>query len=67
MFEDTFITWKYQSGDDVVTFEFNNTDMDMQQMFFKWVDFMNAIGYPLDRDEMHDMWHGAKRKNEQQW
>ena len=58
MFEDSIMTWKSQSGQDVVSFEFNSTDMDVQQMFFKWVDFMNAVGYSLDRDEMFDMWHG---------
>ena len=58
MFNDSFVTWEYQIGEDVVTFRFNSTDMDVQQMFFKWVDFMNAIGYSLDRDEMFDMWHG---------
>lgn len=61
MFIDSFITWEYRVGEDVVTFRFDNTDMDVQEMFFKWVSFMNAIGYSLDRDEMFDMWHGGQK------
>jgi len=32
--------------------------MDTQEMFFKWVDFMNAIGYNLNKAEMESMWSG---------
>ena len=43
---------------DTVSFQFDAFQMDAQEMFIKWVDFMNAIGYNLDKVEMEKMWNG---------
>jgi hypothetical protein len=41
-----------------IVFAFDTFQMDHQEMFLKWVDFMNAIGYTLDKVEMEKMWNG---------
>ena len=46
------------SDHDIVVFQFDAFQMDTQEMFMKWVDFMNAIGYNLDKAEMESMWNG---------
>ena len=55
------VTWKYESehcGE--VMFRFDACEMNAQEMFMKWVQFMNAIGYVLDSREMESMWNGEK-------
>jgi hypothetical protein len=44
----------------MVTFSFDAMKMNTQEMFMKWVCFMNAIGYVLDPEEMEEMWNGIK-------
>lgn len=46
-----------QRGDRIL-FEFDADEMDVRDMFFKWVDFMSACGYVLDKAEMEAMWNG---------
>lgn len=48
------------SDDSMVTFSFDAMKMNTQEMFMKWVCFMNAIGYVLDPEEMEEMWNGIK-------
>lgn len=52
------------SDDSMVTFVFDAFEMDHQEMFMKWVQFMNAIGYVLDQREMEDMWNGVPSEEE---
>ncbi len=52
------ITWKYEHVDEKITFEFDMDGVSHKEMFMKWVDFMNAIGYTLDKVEMEAMWNG---------
>jgi len=52
------VTWKYEYGKDTVTFQFDMEGKTPEDMFFNWVDFMNAIGYSLNNSEMFKMWHG---------
>ena len=46
---------------DRVTFEFDNDCMSVEQVFMRWVRFMNAAGYNLDQAEMEDMWNGEEK------
>jgi hypothetical protein len=57
---DHVVTWKYECGKDTVTFQFEMEGESLEDMFFRWVDFMNAIGYTLNKTEMHEMWNGEK-------
>jgi hypothetical protein len=52
------ITWTYRFGDEKVIFKFNMDNMNHKEVFMKWVDFMNAIGYTVDPAEMEAMWNG---------
>ena len=52
------VTMTYKSNLDMVTVEFDSTEMNGKEMFLKWVGFMSAIGYNLDRAEMESMWNG---------
>ena len=52
------VTWTYETNHGKVTFDFDSTEMNVKEMFLKWVDFMCAIGYNLDRAEMESMWNG---------
>ena len=52
------ITWTYEHNDEKITFEFDMDGVSHKEMFMKWVDFMNAIGYTLDKVEMEAMWNG---------
>lgn len=52
------ITWTYRFGDEKVIFKFNMDSMTHKEVFMKWVDFMNAIGYTVDPAEMEAMWNG---------
>ena len=52
------ITWTYRFGDEKVIFKFSMDAMTHKEVFMKWVDFMNAIGYAVDRAEMEAMWNG---------
>jgi len=52
------ITWTYQYADEKVIFKFSMDAMTHKEVFMKWVDFMNAIGYTVDRAEMEAMWNG---------
>lgn len=52
------VIWKYESADGDVTFDFDVREMNAQELFMKWVQFMNAIGYVLDAREMEAMWNG---------
>jgi hypothetical protein len=57
--EDKNTIWVHEDeGGDTVIFAFDTFQMDHQEMFMKWVDFMNAIGYTLDKVEMERMWNG---------
>ena len=49
---------KFSYDDDAVVFKFDCIEMTTQEMFMKWVQFMNAIGYVLDPVEMERMWNG---------
>lgn len=55
------ITWESENdfGDRVI-FEFDSFELTTDQMFQKWVEFMNAIGYVLDPVKMEKMWMGDK-------
>jgi len=55
---DSTIIWKYIDGEDTIIFEFNNSELDTKDLFFRWVNFMNAIGYNLNKVEMENMWNG---------
>lgn len=55
------VIWKYEFGKDTVTFQFGMEGETVEDMFFRWVDFMNAIGYSVDKSEMYDMWHGVEQ------
>lgn len=55
------VTWKYECGKDTVTFQFDMEGETVKDMFFRWVQFMNAIGYSLNHTEMFDMWHGVEQ------
>ena len=52
------ITWTYRFGDEKVIFKFSMDAMTHKEVFMKWVDFMNAIGYTVDPAEMESMWNG---------
>jgi hypothetical protein len=55
------VTWKYQQDNgDTVVFEFERYGVSTDEMFQKWVEFMNAIGYVLDPVEMEQMWMGDR-------
>ena len=59
MIESKEVTFHCTDYDDsMVTFVFDAFQMDTQEMFMKWVEFMNAIGYNLDKAEMESMWNG---------
>ena len=50
-----------ESEDSSVTFTFDASGMNTKEMFMKWVQFMNAIGYVLDPAEMESLWNGTKQ------
>jgi len=52
------ITWKYECDGDSITFQFDMEDESVEDMFYRWVDFMNAIGYSVNKTEMYEMWNG---------
>lgn len=54
------ITWKHEVGNDTVIFQFDMEGETVEDMFFRWVDFMNAIGYSVNKDEMYEMWNGER-------
>lgn len=54
------VVWEYDSGGDVVVFEFDMLQMDTKEMFMKWVCFMNAVGYVLDPIDMEKMWDSER-------
>jgi len=59
------VTWKYEYckdtvTKDTVTFQFDLDGQTPEDMFFRWVEFMNAIGYSLNNTEMFEMWNGVK-------
>jgi len=58
MIHDQIVTWKYECGKDTVTFQFEMSEADQEEMFMRWVDFMNAVGYTLNSTEMYEMWNG---------
>lgn len=49
-----------------VKVSFNSEGMDAQEVFRKWVGFMNAVGYSFDPVEMEDLWNGALSEKEQE-
>lgn len=54
------VVWEYDSGGDVVVFEFDMLQRDTKEMFMKWVCFMNAVGYVLDPIDMEKMWDSER-------
>jgi len=57
--EDKNTIWMHEDDDGTaIVFAFDTVQMDHQEMFMKWVEFMNAIGYNLDKAEMESMWNG---------
>lgn len=53
------ITFKQETFDgDTVVLEFLADDMTTDEIFQKWVQFMNGMGYILDPIEMVNMWNG---------
>ena len=60
MIHDQIVTWKYECGKDTVTFQFDMDGETPEDMFFRWVEFMNAVGYNLNKTEMYEMWNGEK-------
>lgn len=49
---------------DKVIFEFDTDGMGVEEVFFRWVRFMNAAGYELDPAEMQKMWKGERYETE---
>src|SRR5210317_795298 len=44
--EDKNTIWMHEDDDGTaIVFAFDTVQMDHQEMFMKWVEFMNAIGY----------------------
>lgn len=48
---------------DKVTVEFDNHGMPISEVFRRWMHFMNAIGYNLDKAEMEEMWRGESSED----
>jgi hypothetical protein len=52
------VTWKYELGFDTIIFQFDMEGETVEDMFIRWVHFMNAVGYTLNKTEMYEMWYG---------
>ena len=52
------VTWGYESEHVKVQFEFDSSELDTKEVFMRWVQWMNSIGYILDAPEMEAMWSG---------
>ena len=59
------VTWKYESDYGDVVFDFSVCEMNAQELFMKWVQFCNAIGYVLDAREMESLWNGEYDDSEE--
>jgi len=57
-------TFHFECGTGTVTHVFDATEMDTTDMFMRWVQFMNGVGYVLDPVEMEKVWNGTKTLNE---